>query len=194
MTAPSSLPPLKKTDGKYIVIALLLLLGAGALWFFVKSDGSESEVEVVQPTPDASVREQFAPEIEIPEQEAPDGGPDDASVAKTMQPSPSPADWECYGTIDEAAVLNVINGQPRKQVQTCYERRLKDDNLLQGSMKVLLTIGASGNVRTVSVDGSLDDPTVFACVRRVAKTWKFPEPKGGCVRIAVPFQMTPEPQ
>lgn len=194
MTAPSSLPPLKKTDGKYIVIALLLLLGAGALWFFVKTDGSESEVEVVQPTPDASVREQFAPEIEIPEQEAPDGGPDDASVAKTMQPSPSPADWECYGTIDEAAVLNVINGQPRKQVQTCYERRLKDDNLLQGSMKVLLTIGASGNVRTVSVDGSLDDPTVFACVRRVAKTWKFPEPKGGCVRIAVPFQMTPEPQ
>lgn len=192
MTAPSSLPPLK--DGKYIVIALLLLLGAGALWFFVKTDGSESEVEVVQPTPDASVREQFAPEIEIPEQEAPDGGPDDASVAKTMQPSPSPADWECYGTIDEAAVLNVINGQPRKQVQTCYERRLKDDNLLQGSMKVLLTIGASGNVRTVSVDGSLDDPTVFACVRRVAKTWKFPEPKGGCVRIAVPFQMTPEPQ
>lgn len=194
MTAPSSLPPLKKTDGKYIVIALLLLLGAGALWFFVKTDGSESEVEVVQPTPDASVREQFAPEIEIPEQEAPDGGPDDASVAKTMQPSPSPADWECYGTIDEAAVLNVINGQPRKQVQTCYERRLKDDNLLQGSMKVLLTIGASGNVRTVSVDGSLDDPMVFACVRRVAKTWKFPEPKGGCVRIAVPFQMTPEPQ
>jgi outer membrane biosynthesis protein TonB len=194
VTAPSSLPPLKKTDGKYIVIALLLLLGAGALWFFVKTDGSESEVEVVQPTPDASVREQFAPEIEIPEQEAPDGGPDDASVAKTMQPSPSPADWECYGTIDEAAVLNVINGQPRKQVQTCYERRLKDDNLLQGSMKVLLTIGASGNVRTVSVDGSLDDPTVFACVRRVARTWKFPEPKGGCVRIAVPFQMTPEPQ
>lgn len=194
MTAPSSLPPLKKTDGKYIVIALLLLLGAGALWFFVKTDGSESEVEVVQPTPDASVREQFAPEIEIQEQEATDGGPDDASVAKTMQPSPSPADWECYGTIDEAAVLNVINGQPRKQVQTCYERRLKDDNLLQGSMKVLLTIGASGNVRTVSVDGSLDDPTVFACVRRVAKTWKFPEPKGGCVRIAVPFQMTPEPQ
>ena len=194
MTAPSSQPPLKKTDGKYIVIALLLLLGAAALWFFVKTAGSGSEVEVVQPPPDASVREQFAPEIEIPEQEAPDGGPDDASRAKTTQASPSPADWECYGTIDEAAVLNIINGQPRKQVQTCYERRLKDDNLLQGSMKVLLTIGASGNVRTVSVDGSLGDPTVFACVKRVARTWKFPEPKGGCVRIAVPFQMTPEPE
>jgi outer membrane biosynthesis protein TonB len=194
VTAPSSLPPLKKTDGKYIVLAVLLLLGAGALWFFAKTDGSESEVEVVQPPPDASVREQFAPEIEIPEQEAPDGGSDDASVAKTSQPSPAQADWECYGTIDVAEVLHIINGQPRKQVQTCYERRLKDDNLLQGSMKVLLTIGTSGNVRAVSVDGSLDDPTVFACVRRVAKTWRFPEPKGGCVRVAVPFQMTPEPQ
>jgi TonB family protein len=194
VTAPSSLPPLKKNNGKYIVIAVLLLLGAAALWFFVKTDDSEPQAEVVQPTPDASVREQFAPEIEIPEQEAPDAGSDDRSIAKTEQPSPSPADWECYGTIDEAAVLSIINGQPRKQVQTCYERRLKDDNLLQGSMKVLLTIGANGNVRTVSVEGSLNDPAVFACVRRVAKTWKFPEPKGGCVRIAVPFQMTPEPR
>jgi outer membrane biosynthesis protein TonB len=194
VTAPSSLPPLKKTDGKYIAIALLLLLGAAALWFFVKTDDSESQAEVVPPTPDASVREQFAPEIEIPEQEAPDAGPDDTSIAKTAQPSPTPLDWECDGTVDTAEVLRIINGQPRKQVQTCYERRLKDDNLLQGSMKVLLTIGASGNVRAVSVDGSLHDPTVFACVKRVAKTWKFPEPRGGCVRIAVPFQMTPEPR
>jgi hypothetical protein len=29
-------------------------------------------------------------------------------------------------------------------------------------------------------------------VKRVAKTWKFPNPQGGCVRTEVPFQMTPK--
>jgi len=186
----SSLPPLKKNDGKYGVIALLLLLAAGGLWFFLNTDGSEPPAEVAEPVPEAPAREQFAAEIEIPEE---DGGPDDEPVAK---PSPSsqtqPADWDCRGNLPTAALTAVIKGQPSKQVQTCYERRLKDNNLLQGSMKVLLTIGSSGSVKAVSVGGSLNDPQVYACVKRVAKTWKFPKPEGGCVRIEAPFQMTPK--
>jgi outer membrane biosynthesis protein TonB len=186
----SSLPPLKKNDGKYGLIALLLLLAAGGLWFFLNTDGSEPPAEVAEPVPEAPVREQFAAEIEIPEE---DGGPDDEPVAK---PSPlsqtQPADWDCRGNLPTAALTAVIKGQPSKQVQTCYERRLKDNNLLQGSMKVLLTIGSSGSVKAVSVGGSLNDPQVYACVKRVAKTWKFPKPEGGCVRIEAPFQMTPK--
>ena len=190
MNQGSSLPPLKKNDGKYGVIALLLLLAAGGLWFFLNTDGSEPPAEVAEPVPEAPAREQFAAEIEIPEE---DGGPDDEPVAK---PSPSsqtqPADWDCRGNLPTAALTAVIKGQPSKQVQTCYERRLKDNNLLQGSMKVLLTIGSSGSVKAVSVGGSLNDPQVYACVKRVAKTWKFPKPEGGCVRIEAPFQMTPK--
>ena len=59
-------------------------------------------------------------------------------------------------------------------------------------MKVLLTIGSSGGVRAVSVSGSLDDPQVYNCVKRVAKTWTFPKPENGCVRTEVPFQMMPK--
>ena len=86
----------------------------------------------------------------------------------------------------------MIKGAASKQVQTCYERGLKSNNLLQGSMQVELTIGASGGVRAVSIDGSLRDRQVHSCVKRVARTWKFPKPTGGCVRINVPFQMTPK--
>jgi outer membrane biosynthesis protein TonB len=186
----SSLPPLKKNDGKYGVIALLLLLAAGGLWFFLNTDGSEPPAEVAEPVPEAPAREQFAAEIEIPEE---DGGPDDEPVAKPSRSSQTqPADWDCRGNLPTAALTAVIKGQPSKQVQTCYERRLKDNNLLQGSMKVLLTIGSSGSVKAVSVGGSLNDPQVYACVKRVAKTWKFPKPEGGCVRIEAPFQMTPK--
>ena len=46
VTGASSLPPLKKNDGKYGLIALLLLLGAGGLWFFFRSDDAEPPAEM----------------------------------------------------------------------------------------------------------------------------------------------------
>ena len=194
MTQGSSLPPLKRNDGKYGLIALLLLLAAGGLWFFLKGDGSEPDAEVVESAPEPPAREQFAPEIEIPEEDAGlDDAEDETPAERPDRGSQTrPEDWECNGKISAAELSAVIKGQPSKQVQTCYERRLKDNNLLQGSMKVLLTIGASGSVRAVSVSGSLNDPHVYSCVKRVAKTWKFPKPQGGCVRTEAPFQMMPK--
>ena len=59
-------------------------------------------------------------------------------------------------------------------------------------MDVELSIGSAGAVRAVAVRGTLRDRTVYTCVKRVARTWKFPAPRGGCVRINAPFQMTPK--
>jgi len=194
VTQGSSLPPLKKNDGKYGLIALLILLAAGGLWVFLKSDDPPPPAEVAEPAPEAPAREQFAAEIEIPDEDAgPGEDQDEGRIARHSEPSQTrPADWDCRGTLPAAQLSAVIKGGPSKQVQTCYERRLKDNNLLQGSMKVLLTIGVSGSVRAVSISGTLKDPQVYACVKRVAKTWKFPRPQGGCVRIEAPFQMTPK--
>lgn len=194
VTQGSSLPPLKKNDGKYGIIALILLLVAGVLWFFLRDCKSGPEAEQAQTEPEVEPRAQFAPEIEIPEDDAGlDAGEEENPDAKPVEATQMrAADWICSGTIPAAQLSQVIRGQPSKQVQTCYERRLKDDNLLQGSMKVLLTIGASGGVKAVSVSGSLNDQHVYNCVKRVAKTWKFPKPENGCVRTEVPFQMMPK--
>jgi hypothetical protein len=206
MNGHSSLPPLKKNDGKLGLLALLLLLGAGGLWFLSRDDGSSEPVPetVDSPTEEAAPREQFAAEIEIPEDEAlPDPEPTDAAPDEPSAPdeprtdgstgqSINPFDWECNGRINPAAVRAVIKGAPSKQVQTCYERGLKGNNLLQGSMQVELVIGASGAVRAVDVSGTLRDRQVYSCVKRVARTWRFPAPEGGCVRINAPFQMTPK--
>lgn len=194
MTAASSLPPLKKNDGKYGLIALLLLLAAGGLWFFLGNQDPPPDTEAAEPAPEAPVREQFAAELEIPQEDA---GPGDSEAegkaVKHDRPTTSrPEDWDCRGTLEVSQLRAVIQGQPSKQVQTCYERRLKDNNLLQGSMTVLLTIGADGSVRAVSVDGTLNDRQVYSCVKRVAKSWKFPQPGDGCVRTSVPFQMMPK--
>jgi outer membrane biosynthesis protein TonB len=194
VTQGSSLPPLKKNDGKYGLIALLLLLAAGGLWFFLRTEDPEPPAEVAEPAPASPVREQFAAEIEIPEDDAGTRGEENAvEPSKPSRPSQArPEDWVCRGNLQASELSAVVKGQPSKQVQTCYERALKDNNLLQGSMTVLLTIGASGSVRAVSVDGTLRDRQVYACVKRVAKTWKFPKPTDGCVRTAVPFQMMPK--
>jgi len=194
VTPGSSLPPLQKNDGKYGLIALLLLLAAGGVWFFFKTDDPPPQAEAAEPVAEAPTRAQFAAEIEIPDEDA---GLEDADEA----PPPSkpgrssqtrPEDWVCRGNLDAGELTAVLKGQPSKQVQTCYERGLKDNNLLQGSMTVLLTIGAHGSVRAVSVDGTLRDRQVYACVKRVARTWKFPKPSDGCVRTSVPFQMMPK--
>ncbi|MGD8316776.1 MAG: AgmX/PglI C-terminal domain-containing protein [Myxococcales bacterium] len=195
LTQGSSLPPIKKNDGKYVLLALLLLLAAGGLWLFVKSEDSEPPAEVATPAPEPPPREQFAPQIEIPEEptEAKRAESKDEPERQPSEPTwKPPSEWDCRGTLQASQIRDVINGPPRKQVQTCYERGLKDNNLLQGTMKVLLTIGSSGEVRAVSISGSLDDPQVYTCVKRVAKSWKFPKPQGGCVRTEVPFQMTPK--
>jgi outer membrane biosynthesis protein TonB len=196
VTQGSSLPPLKKNHGKLGIIVLVLLLVAFVLWFFARDCKSGPEPETAQTDPEVEVepRAQFAPEIEIPDEDA----GLDAGEEEKLEPKPGsaaqtrPSDWICSGTIAASELSQVIRGQPSKQVRTCYERRLKDDNLLQGSMKVLLTIGASGSVRAVSVSGSLNDSQVYNCVKRVAKTWKFPKPENGCVRTEVPFQMMPK--
>lgn len=199
MTGSSSLPPIKKNDGKLGLIALLLLLGAGALWFFLRAGEPEPQAEPAEVAVEAPPREPFAAELEIPEDEELELEPEpelaEPSAAErrvAAAPGTNPADWVCEGTINSAAVRSVIQGEPSKQVQTCYERGLKNNNLLQGSMDVELTIGSAGAVRAVEVRGTLGDRRVYSCVKRVARTWKFPAPRGGCVRINAPFQMTPK--
>lgn len=193
MTGKSSLPPLKKNDGKLGLIALLLLLAAGGLWFLLRDGAAETEAVALEPPPieEPPPREEFVAELEIPDDEELTESESTPPKSKSSDEI-SPFAWQCSGTIDPAEVREVIGGAPSKQVQTCYEHGLKNNNMLQGSMEVELTIGAAGNVRAVVVRGSLRDRQVYACVRRVAYTWKFPPPKDGCVRINAPFQMTPK--
>ena len=169
-------------------MVLLIFLGTCAGGWFLLQSREEPEPVVEAPEPPPPPREQFVAEIEIPEEEE-DAGTEEPEESK---PEPTREPIECNGVLQASEIRGVINGAPRKQVQTCYEQRLKDNNLLQGQMTVLLTIGLTGSVRNVQISGSLRDSQVYSCVRRVARTWKFPRPEGGCVRTAVPFTMTPK--
>jgi outer membrane biosynthesis protein TonB len=188
----SSLPPLKDNQGKYGLVALLVLLTAFGLWFAFGTGEEPKQEPPPAPEPEPVVREQFEPQIEIPDEEELFEEQAEPVEAAPKRPA-RPKYVECNGVLSAKEILGTINGPPRRQVRSCYERRLKDDNLLQGNMEVLLTIAPNGNVADVKVGGTLDDPRVYTCVKRAARGWKFPPPEGGCVRTSMPFVMTPKP-
>lgn len=96
------------------------------------------------------------------------------------------------GTIEPTVVQEFIKSHSR-EVQKCYERILRNNNMLQGSLVVEAIIDPSGRVvhTTISKD-SLYDTNVKQCVLTTFKSWNFPQPKGGYVTISVPFNFTPK--
>ena len=60
------------------------------------------------------------------------------------------------------------------QIRACYERRLKRDPSLAGTVSLRLRVGEAGQVSRVTVEEStLPDPLVAECLRREAAGWSF---------------------
>lgn len=191
--ATSTTPP-QGGNAKYLVIGLLLLAGAAGIWFAMKSGEKEQRAAAV--SPDAGVIERSTalvePELVIPDPEPDAGPPIDAGPPPTkVVYRYVRGDWECSGSIPAAQARRVIN-ENRRQVRNCYERQLKTNHTLQGTLNLQLRVGGNGEVTGARVGGSLRDPAVFSCVRNLASSWRFPVPTGGnCAVINAPFQMTP---
>ncbi len=176
---------IKQNGRKYMVVALVLLAVALVWWFASRGceSGDSDETAAVTTEAASAQREQFGAELEIPE-----GVPEEEPEKKRRRR----AGPICRGALDATAIKRVIDGQPRQQVRACYERGLKQDNELEGSVNLLLTIGKGGNVTNVATRGTLNDSAVLRCMRNVARKWTFPRPEGGCVQTSIPFTLTPK--
>jgi ferric-dicitrate binding protein FerR (iron transport regulator) len=72
------------------------------------------------------------------------------------------------------------------QIRACYERRLKRDPTLAGTVTLRLRVGEAGQVRSVAVEEStLSDPAVGECLRREAAGWSFEH--GRNATVVYPF-------
>ncbi len=68
------------------------------------------------------------------------------------------------------------------QIRACYERGLKRNPTLGGSVSLRLRIGKTGKIREASVeDSTLDDVGVPECLRHEAMSWSFPESRSSTV-------------
>jgi hypothetical protein len=185
----TSIPPKPPSSGgnlKYVAIGLLFLAGAIALWLLA---GDDKPAPAPAPAPEVKrVNPMEQPELELEEPE-PEPVAEEPAPTKT-KPRRVGGEWDCTGDLPNA--IKVIN-ENRPQIRSCYERRLKVNNVLAGDLRLRMKVANTGKVVATQVGGSIRDQTVFACVRSLAQTWTFPVPTGGgCAVVDVPFQFSPK--
>lgn len=196
--ASESLPPPPPPGGgaRYAILGVALLALAGIGYCALLKDEAPSAAPQAAEVVDASTavpsRALDESEFIIPPEEPdawveePDAGP----PPRVVRTTPLRGSWDCEGQLERSAITSVIDAH-RPQIQDCYQRQLKLDNTLRGSMQLQLRVTQSGAVDAVQVGGSLRNREVFACVRNVATRMQFERVTGGnCAIVAVPFSFS----
>jgi hypothetical protein len=192
----STTPPPPKTGGSggFIAAAVVMLLLMGGLIYW-KLRGTEE-----------------------PPQAAPTPPPPSATHATLEEPPPPPPPPVVEEDAGSKTTRNVIKGKggntgggcggecsgPSPQLQAalrgkagqsrgCYERALRQNNLLQGRLVVGVRIGPQGQVCSAGiVQNSLGDPGVASCVVQMFRAGSFPATGSGCAEANVPMNFVPK--
>lgn len=94
--------------------------------------------------------------------------------------------------VDLASLARALAEQKKGAVQLCFERELKRDPRLRGSVLVALELKAPRSLGLVDVQTSLRRPTFVKCVGRAMQSVDFPTLQED-VRVELPFVLqTPE--
>jgi hypothetical protein len=195
MASESVGPPASSGGYAKYLVALLLLLGGG-LGVFLATRKSEPPAQAVTPPPPKNATRSTAlaqDTLQLPVEEPDAGAPKADDEPKKVHRSGGPDPWSCQGDVAPAEIKQLLaDRQP--QIRACYEKRLRANNTLQGSLRMQVRIGNDGKVQATRVAGSLHDPEVFNCVQALAKKWSFPAPTGGsCAVFDAPYNFTPKP-
>jgi TonB family protein len=96
-------------------------------------------------------------------------------------------DVEPKGTLEPAQVYAAIESH-RGEVDRCYAEQLAIDPQLKGSVKLGVVLGRSGELTAATVSESSGlNRALEACLIDAMHKWTFPSPRGGIVRVQVPF-------
>jgi serine/threonine-protein kinase len=116
-----------------------------------------------------------------PEQTMPVANVDEPKPAATMPEPARPA-------IDKATVSSVI-GQHRPEVLKCFAEGKKKDHAMKGTLDLQLEVDATGKVKHIQVQSTINNPLVAACVVKSANAWRFPS-RGGADMATVNYPFT----
>jgi TonB family protein len=108
--------------------------------------------------------------------------------------APTDADDESgSGRFDARVVVRMIQTR-QAAIRACYERELRSDPTLHGSIRISLTIQESGAVVDVrATENSMGNAEVASCIADVIQRFRFtPGPDGGSVTFQFPFAFEPQ--
>jgi len=194
MASESVSPPPSSSGGsaKYIVI-LLLLLGVGlGVFLATRSNEPEPAPPPVVKSPERSTA-LATNTIEIPPEEPDTGVPEpEPEPEPVKRPRTTQDPWACPGDIPVSDIKKVLN-EAQSSIRSCYERALRNNNQLQGSVNLEVRVGANGRVDNARIRGNLRDAEVTRCIQNLTKGWSFPAPTGGnCAVVGAPYNFTPK--
>lgn len=141
--------------------------------------------------PQKLVEVPMVPDTEPATPESEDAGVDAAPDADATKRPRKRARGPRQGKMDKRRLSAFIRTK-QGQVRQCYERRLRQNNLLRGVLVAQIKINPNGRVGALSFpQDTLRDGQVRQCVSRVIQSWTFPEPEGGYAIVASPFRFEP---
>lgn len=96
-------------------------------------------------------------------------------------------------SLDPRIVVRAIQSR-QHDIRACYERELRQDPTLAGSVRIHLTVEESGSVTGVHwTENTIATPRVADCIVRVIRTFRIrPGPTGGAVTFQFPFVFEPQ--
>jgi hypothetical protein len=194
MSPKSSLPPsgVPQSNAKYAVVAVVLLLGIGGLFYWRSQAAKDVAPVPTVPTTVASL-EQPPPNPKLddvppppPPEEKPEGGPG----TRIVYVQGGGCEAACTGTSppELGQALQVRAAQARR----CYNSALSSDSSLRGHVTVAVKVAANGSVCSANVAANdMGSPGVAACAANIFRNASYPAPRGGCVVATVPMSFVP---
>lgn len=176
-------------NGKYAVVAVLLLLGIGGFVFWKKSQKApETTIIMLDAGPPAPTSARnLDDDIPLPPP-VEDAGPADKPKVTTTKVDTGCGAKTCGGSA--TSDIETALAFRAKQAHRCYDNALAGDPTLRGKMSVTVRIGNQGQICSANV-GQNDLPALTNCVLNSFRGQNVPAPRGGCVDVAIPINFVP---
>jgi len=199
MSPPSSRPPtgVPQSGGnaKYAIVAVVLLLGAGGL-FYLRGSNKPDVTPPPPPMPSTSASTVATnnPLLDdIPPPPPPDVQPEGGKPNVVYVPGApgGGCDGKCsqaYASAELGQALQVRANQARR----CYNAALAQDPSIKGHVSIAVRVGPGGNVCSASVaSNDMGSPGVANCAANMFRSGSYPAPHGGCIDANVPLSFVP---
>jgi hypothetical protein len=185
-------PPKSHGGGAFIGAVILMLLAMGGLLYW-KFRGKDAPVAPIAIAPPSSTGPKFDEAPPPPPALEPDAGKKNAPVKKARVASSGPPSCSATCKGDVPAALRGALAGAAGSVRGCYERALRQNQMLQGKLVVAVKVGAQGNPCGASLaSDTLGDGAVASCVLQKFRSGMFPAPIGGCADVQVPISFMPK--
>jgi hypothetical protein len=174
-----------------LVGGVIILIVAGVVYFMQRSAPAERiKAPVIEEPIEMPAPLVISDNLQPIEQKSQDAGATVATEGPQSPTSNRPKGYasEKMGKIDARQVKVFINSR-FSQVRACYERRLKLNPMLEGTLDLRIALSSAGKVTGIGVNkDTVGDSNMTSCVKSTIKKWKFPAPQGGRAVFDKPFK------